>query len=78
MLLSAPLCCLVVPSTQNNDRDKYWQFAKMNHELSKNITLRGMLRFKPSPTGVCVCVGGGGARQVLKGVGPGGTLKEGE
>ena len=40
---------------QSNDRDKYWQFAKMNHELSKNITLRGMLRFKPSPTGAAGC-----------------------
>jgi hypothetical protein len=36
---------------QSNDREKYWQFAKMNHELSKNITLRGMLRFKGSSSG---------------------------
>jgi hypothetical protein len=46
----ACLCIACLP-LQANDVDKYWQFSKLNHELSKNITLRGMLRFKPSPTG---------------------------
>lgn len=54
----ACICLLACLCLQANDADKYWQFSKLNHELSKNITLRGMLRFKPSPTGVCL---GGGA-----------------
>jgi hypothetical protein len=56
----ACICLLACLCLQANDADKYWQFSKLNHELSKNITLRGMLRFKPSPTGVCLGGGGGG------------------
>jgi hypothetical protein len=37
---------------QANDRDKYAEFSRLNHELSKGITLRGMLRFKAAPSGV--------------------------
>lgn len=36
---------------QENDRNKYWEFSRLNHELSKGVTLRGMLRFKKSPNG---------------------------
>lgn len=46
-------CHTHTPNKQANDVDKYWQFSKLNHELSKGITLRGMLKFKSSPTGAC-------------------------
>lgn len=36
---------------QSNDRDKYWHFSKLNHQLSRGVTLRGMLRFKTAPGG---------------------------
>eukprot|EP00775_Hariotina_reticulata_P011473 gene11473-11617_t len=38
-------------AAQSNDRDKYWQFSKLNHQLSRGVTLRGMLRFKAAPGG---------------------------
>ncbi|KAF8066383.1 Glutamate synthase [NADH] [Scenedesmus sp. PABB004] len=38
-------------AVQENDATKYWAFSKLNHELSKATTLRGMLRFKPAPGG---------------------------
>jgi hypothetical protein len=36
---------------QDNDAAKYWEFSRLNHELSKGVTLRGMLRFKKAPGG---------------------------
>jgi hypothetical protein len=36
---------------QENDSAKYWEFSRLNHELSKGVTLRGMLRFKKAPGG---------------------------
>eukprot|EP00879_Flechtneria_rotunda_P003043 GHRR01003263.1.p1 GENE.GHRR01003263.1~~GHRR01003263.1.p1 ORF type:complete len:2008 (+),score=728.67 GHRR01003263.1:1512-7535(+) len=33
-------------AAQANDRAKYAEFSRLNHELSKCVTLRGMLRFK--------------------------------
>eukprot|EP00878_Enallax_costatus_P000131 GHUV01000172.1.p1 GENE.GHUV01000172.1~~GHUV01000172.1.p1 ORF type:complete len:2326 (+),score=665.07 GHUV01000172.1:565-6978(+) len=38
-------------AAQENNADKYWEFSRLNHELSKNVTLRGMLRFKEDPSG---------------------------
>jgi hypothetical protein len=45
-------CCLLLLSClQENDTAKYWEFSRLNHELSKGVTLRGMLRFKKAPGG---------------------------
>ncbi|KAF6263375.1 hypothetical protein COO60DRAFT_459133 [Scenedesmus sp. NREL 46B-D3] len=38
-------------AVQDNDSAKYWEFSRLNHELSKGVTLRGMLRFKKAPGG---------------------------
>ncbi|WIA23003.1 hypothetical protein OEZ85_001356 [Tetradesmus obliquus] len=38
-------------AVQDNDSAKYWEFSRLNHELSKGVTLRGMLRFKKASGG---------------------------
>jgi hypothetical protein len=50
--LTGCVCCvLLCLCLQDNDAAKYWEFSRLNHELSKGVTLRGMLRFKKAPGG---------------------------
>jgi glutamate synthase (NADPH/NADH) len=55
--IHTPICPLLPhlphppPPSQANDREKYWAFSKLNHQLSKGITLRGLLKFKPTDRG---------------------------
>lgn len=38
-------------AAQDNNINKYWEFSRLNHELSKGVTLRGMLKFKEHEAG---------------------------